>query len=47
MSTIANTLNDIQAIQHEMQQTMGESDCIDDFIRELFEFTTARFFDIL
>lgn len=46
MSTIADTLNDIQAIQHEIQQTLGESAFVDDFIRELFEFTTARFFDL-
>ena len=46
MSTIADALNDIQAIQHEIQQTLGESAFVDDFIRELFEFTTARFFDL-
>lgn len=46
MSTIADTLNDIQTIQHEIQQTMEDVATVDDFIRELCEFTTARFFDL-
>ena len=46
MSTIADTLNDLQAIQHEMQQTIEEEADVDDFIRGLFAFTTARLFDL-
>ena len=46
MSTIGDTLNDIQAIQHEIQQTLEKSPFADDFIKELCEFTTAHFFDL-
>ena len=48
MSTIADTLNDIQIIQAEMQQTLTAQDASinDNFVSELFSFTTARFFDL-
>ena len=48
MSTIADALNDIQIIQQEMQQTLTAQDpsVNDNFVSELFSFTTARFFDL-
>ena len=48
MSTIADTLNDIQKIQAEMQAGVegGVVRPNDEFIRELFSFTTAYFFQL-
>ena len=48
MSTIADTLNDIQKIQQEMQagledEAIGQTD---EFIREALEFTTVYFFQL-
>ena len=48
LSTTADALNDIQIIQAEMQHTLTAQDASinDNFIPELFSFTTARFFDL-
>ena len=48
MSTIADTLNDIQRIQAEMQAALEnrQIDLYDKFIQEVFSFTTAYFFQL-